>query len=157
MIDQEPDFYYWPYNLGISYMAIGKNDLGIKYLKKSYDEKLHVNIKAAILNLLGGIYKTEERWEELEPVVEKSTKMVKKEENIRSESYYPDSTYYLDQDNIHKEAPLSEEQISNKTKFEWPDSYWFVAERTNGRLAMIGFMAVIINYTLFGWIAYPIL
>ena len=29
--------------------------------------------------------------------------MVKKEENIRSESYYPDSTYYLDQDNIHKE------------------------------------------------------
>ena len=29
--------------------------------------------------------------------------------------------------------------------------------RTNGRLAMIGFMAVIINYTLFGWIAYPIL
>ena len=38
-----------------------------------------------------------------------------KEENIRSESYYPDSTYYLDQDNIHKEAPLSEEQISNKT------------------------------------------
>ena len=83
--------------------------------------------------------------------------MIKKEENIRSESYYPDSTYYLDQDNIHKEAPLSEDQISNKTKFEWPNSYWFVAERTNGRLAMIGFMAVIINYTLFGWIAYPIL
>ena len=41
--------------------------------------------------------------------------------------------------------------------FEWPDSYWFIAERTNGRLAMIGFMAVIINYGLFGWIAYPIL
>ena len=41
--------------------------------------------------------------------------------------------------------------------FEWPNSYWFIAERTNGRLAMIGFMAVIINYTLFGWIAYPFL
>ncbi|MBW3059677.1 high light inducible protein [Prochlorococcus marinus str. XMU1401] len=41
--------------------------------------------------------------------------------------------------------------------FEWPNTYWFIAERTNGRLAMIGFMAVIINYALFGWIAYPIL
>ena len=41
--------------------------------------------------------------------------------------------------------------------FEWPNNYWFIAERTNGRLAMIGFMAVIINYTLFGWIAYPLL
>ena len=83
--------------------------------------------------------------------------MIKKEENMRSESYYPDSTYYIDKGNIHKETPLSEDQISNKTKFEWPNSYWFIAERTNGRLAMIGFMAVIINYTLFGWIAYPIL
>ena len=55
------------------------------------------------------------------------------------------------------ENPLSEDQISKTTKFEWPNSYWFIAERTNGRLAMIGFMAVIINYTLFGWIAYPIL
>ena len=82
----------------------------------------------------------------------------KKEENIRSESYYPDSSYYLDQDNSPKEPPLSDENISNMGEnFEWPDSYWFIAERTNGRLAMIGFMAVIINYTLFGWIAYPIL
>jgi hypothetical protein len=84
--------------------------------------------------------------------------MIKKQgDNIRSESYYPDSNYYVDQDNISKVTPLSEEQISNKSKFEWPNSYWFIAERTNGRLAMIGFMAVIINYTLFGWIAYPIL
>ena len=81
----------------------------------------------------------------------------KKEDNIRSESYYPDSNYYLDQDNTLKKSPLSEDQISNIPKFEWPNSYWFIAERTNGRLAMIGFMAVIINYTLFGWIAYPIL
>ena len=84
--------------------------------------------------------------------------MVKqKDENIRSESYYPDSNYYLDQNNTPKETPLSKNQTSSKTKFEWPSSYWFIAERTNGRLAMIGFMAVIINYTLFGWIAYPFL
>ena len=81
----------------------------------------------------------------------------KKEDNVRSESYYPDSNYYLDQDKTLNETPLSEAQKSNTTKFEWPNSYWFIAERTNGRLAMIGFMAVIINYTLFGWIAYPIL
>ena len=83
--------------------------------------------------------------------------MIKKEDNIRSESYYPDSTYYLDQDNTPKDNPLLEDQISNTTKFEWPNTYLYIAERTNGRLAMIGFMAVIINYTLFGWIAYPIL
>ena len=82
----------------------------------------------------------------------------KKEDNIRSESYYPDSNYYLAQDNNPKETPSSKEQSSNMGEFfEWPDSYLFIAERTNGRLAMIGFMAVIINYTLFGWIAYPIL
>ena len=81
----------------------------------------------------------------------------KKEDNIRCESYYPDSSYYLDQENTPKETLLSEYQMSSMNKFEWPNSYWFIAERTNGRLAMIGFMAVIINYTLFGWIAYPIL
>ena len=81
----------------------------------------------------------------------------KKEDNIRSESFYPDSNYYLDQENTTEKTLLSEDQISKKPKFEWPNSYWFIAERTNGRLAMIGFMAVIINYSLFGWIAYPIL
>ena len=82
----------------------------------------------------------------------------KKEDNIRSESYYPDSNYYLEQENTFKEPLISRNQISNMGKnFEWPNTYWFIAERTNGRLAMIGFMAVIINYTLFGWIAYPIL
>ena len=82
----------------------------------------------------------------------------KKEDNIRSESYYPDSSFFLDQDKNPEDTSLSENQISNIVKnFEWPNSYWFIAERTNGRLAMIGFMAVIINYTLFGWIAYPIL
>ena len=79
--------------------------------------------------------------------------MIKKEDNIRSES-----NFYIDQDNTPEKTSLSKNQISNKGEsFEWPNSYWFIAERTNGRLAMIGFMAVIINYTLFGWIAYPIL
>ena len=82
----------------------------------------------------------------------------KKEDNIRSESYYPDSNYYIDKDITPEKTPVSEDQISNIGEiFEWPNTYWFIAERTNGRLAMIGFMAVIINYTLFGWIAYPIL
>ena len=83
--------------------------------------------------------------------------MSKFKDNFSSESFYPDSNYYLDQENTTKETPVSEDQKSNTPKFEWPNSYWFIAERTNGRLAMIGFMAVIINYPLFGWIAYPIL
>ena len=83
--------------------------------------------------------------------------MSKFKDNFSSESFYPDSNYYLDQKSTTKDNPVSEDQISNTSKFEWPNSYWFIAERTNGRLAMIGFMAVIINYTLFGWIAYPIL
>ena len=83
--------------------------------------------------------------------------MIDFKDNFSSESFYPDSNYYLDQDNTPEENTLPEDQIFNTTKFEWPNSYWFIAERTNGRLAMIGFMAVIINYTLFGWIAYPIL
>ena len=91
--------------------------------------------------------------------------MVNKKDNIRSESYYPDSSFYIDnkendvsdQDNTSGVTSRLKDQISNTSKFEWPNSYWFIAERTNGRLAMIGFMAVIINYTLFGWIAYPIL
>ena len=84
--------------------------------------------------------------------------MNKFKDNFSSESFYPDSNYYLDQENTLGENSLSEDQIFNGGEiFEWPNSYWFIAERTNGRLAMIGFMAVIINYTLFGWIAYPIL
>tara|TARA_Y100001978_G_scaffold165618_1_gene153078 strand:- start:166 stop:420 length:255 start_codon:yes stop_codon:yes gene_type:complete len=79
-------------------------------------------------------------------------------DGFSSESYYPDSDYVLNLENTTKEPPLPEDQKFNiRENFEWPNSYWFIAERTNGRLAMIGFMAVIINYTLFGWIAYPIL
>ena len=80
-----------------------------------------------------------------------------KSENMSSESYYPDSDFY-NQGNTPEENSLSGDQILGiREVFEWPNSYWFIAERTNGRLAMIGFMAVIINYTLFGWIAYPFL
>ena len=84
--------------------------------------------------------------------------MINFKDGFSSENYYPDSNYYIDQENTPKDIPLSEDQISYEGEsFEWPNSYWFIAERTNGRLAMIGFMAVIINYTLFGWIAYPFL
>ncbi len=84
--------------------------------------------------------------------------MIKFKDNFSSESFYPDSNFYTEQEKNPKDTQLSDDQISNMRKnFEWPNTYWFIAERTNGRLAMIGFMAVIINYTLFGWIAYPIL
>ena len=84
--------------------------------------------------------------------------MIKFKDGFSSESYYPDSNYDLEKNNTSRETPVSENQTSNMGEFfEWPNTYWFIAERTNGRLAMIGFMAVIINYTLFGWIAYPIL
>ena len=33
--------------------------------------------------------------------------MIKKEDNIRSESYYPDSNYYIDKENTPKETSLS--------------------------------------------------
>ena len=84
--------------------------------------------------------------------------MAKFKDGFSSENYYPNSDYPLNQENTPRETPLLEGKISNMGRdFEWPNSYWFIAERTNGRLAMIGFMAVIINYSLFGWIAYPIL
>ncbi len=84
--------------------------------------------------------------------------MSKFKDGFSSESFYPDSDYLLNQDKTTEGIPVIDDQISSMGEiFEWPDSYWFIAERTNGRLAMIGFMAVIINYSLFGWIAYPIL
>ena len=41
----------------------------------------------------------------------------------------------------------SEKNIKN-----YMGKYWKNAEITNGRLAMIGFLALIINYGFFGWI-----
>ena len=83
--------------------------------------------------------------------------MNKFKDNFSSESFYPDSNFYIDNKKT-EQTPVSVDQKSKlREDFEWPNSYWFIAERTNGRLAMIGFMAVIINYTLFGWIAYPFL
>ena len=34
--------------------------------------------------------------------------------------------------------------------------YWKNAELTNGRMAMIGFFAMVHNYLLFGWVIPPI-
>ena len=31
-------------------------------------------------------------------------------------------------------------------------SYWKKAEITNGRLAMVGLLALVVNYSFFGWI-----
>ena len=83
--------------------------------------------------------------------------MNKFKDNFSSESFYPDSNFYID-NKEPEENLVSDDQINDiGGDFEWPNTYWYIAERTNGRLAMIGFMAVIINYTLFGWIAYPFL
>ena len=83
--------------------------------------------------------------------------MNKFRDNFSSESFFPDSNFYIN-NKEPEDNPVSENEVSKMGgSFEWPNSYWYIAERTNGRLAMIGFMAVIINYTLFGWIAYPFL
>ena len=43
------------------------------------------------------------------------------------------------------------DQNAKKIK-KYAVKYWENAEITNGRLAMIGFLALIINYGFFGWI-----
>ena len=50
-----------------------------------------------------------------------------------------------------KEPNYLIDKNSNKIKNNL-GKYWKNAEITNGRLAMIGFLALIINYGLFGWI-----
>ena len=74
--------------------------------------------------------------------------MNKFKDNFSSESFYPDSNYYLDQKILSRDFSFRRSYIKYGGDFKWPNSYWFIAERTNGRLAMIGFMAVIINFTL---------
>tara|TARA_B100000212_G_scaffold329590_1_gene294983 strand:- start:344 stop:586 length:243 start_codon:yes stop_codon:yes gene_type:complete len=50
---------------------------------------------------------------------------------------------------------LKEPVKSNKSKLLQQNSfvdYWKNAETTNGRLAMMGLLALVVNYGLFGWI-----
>ena len=50
---------------------------------------------------------------------------------------------------------LKEPIQSNKNKLLQQNNfinYWKNAETTNGRLAMMGLLALVINYGLFGWI-----
>ncbi|MBO8204299.1 chlorophyll a/b-binding protein [Prochlorococcus marinus] len=42
--------------------------------------------------------------------------------------------------------------INSKKIKNYIGKYWKNAEMTNGRLAMIGFLVLIINYGFFGWI-----
>ena len=49
------------------------------------------------------------------------------------------------------EPNLSSIQTFNKMK-ESRKSYWKNAEITNGRLAMLGLLALVVNYSFFGWI-----
>ena len=50
---------------------------------------------------------------------------------------------------------LKEPVKSNKIKLQKQNNfidYWKNAETTNGRLAMMGLFALVVNYGLFGWI-----
>ena len=42
--------------------------------------------------------------------------MLKKEDNIRSESYYPDSNYYVDQENTPEKTTPTKDQTFNMGK-----------------------------------------
>ncbi len=53
------------------------------------------------------------------------------------------------------QEPLEPNYLINKNSTKskkYKVKFWKNAEITNGRLAMIGFLALIINYGFFGWI-----
>ncbi len=53
------------------------------------------------------------------------------------------------------QEPLEPNYLINKNSKKiknYMGKFWKNAETTNGRLAMIGFLALIINYGFFGWI-----
>ncbi len=53
------------------------------------------------------------------------------------------------------EEPLEPNYLIDKNSKKiknYMGKFWKNAETTNGRLAMIGFLALIINYGFFGWI-----
>jgi len=53
------------------------------------------------------------------------------------------------------QEPLEPDYLINKNSKKIQNikgKYWMNAEITNGRLAMIGFLVLIVNYGFFGWI-----
>ena len=52
------------------------------------------------------------------------------------------------------QEPLEPKYLIDKNSKtnNYSGKYWKNAEITNGRLAMVGFFALVINYGLFGWI-----
>ena len=53
------------------------------------------------------------------------------------------------------QEPLEPKQTKKVTSYKnknFRKTYWKNAEMTNGRLAMIGLTALVLNYGLFGWI-----
>ena len=53
------------------------------------------------------------------------------------------------------QEPLEPNYLKSKNSKKFKNylgKYWKNAEITNGRLAMIGFLALVINYGFFGWI-----